>query len=62
MGVVNWALILLYKSVPNKEALQERMRSVSVSVHGYHGGGLDGNNSAEFLKHLEFICQMSFSQ
>ena len=57
MGVVNWALVLLYKSVPNKEALQERMRSVSVSVHGYHGGGLDGNNSAEFLKHLDFIFE-----
>ena len=34
-----------------------RMRSVSVSVHGYHGGGLDGNNSAEFLKHLDFIFE-----
>ena len=57
MGVVNWALVLLYKSVPNKEALLERMRSVSVSVHGYHGCGLDGNNSVEFLKHLDFIFE-----
>jgi len=56
MGLVNWALVLLYKQV-DKDNLQERMRSKSISVHGYHGGGLDGGNSSNFLKHLEFIFE-----
>ena len=56
MGLVNWAVTLLYKQV-NKENLQERMRTKSISVHGYHGGGLDGVNSSNFLKHLDFIFE-----
>ena len=56
MGAVNWALELLYKVVP-KDELQRRMRSKSISVHGYHGGGLDGNNSSNFLKNLDFIFE-----
>ena len=54
MGVVNWSLELLYQVVPQKE-LQQTMRTKGISVHGYHGGGLDGGNSNLFLKHLVFI-------
>ena len=54
MGLVNWALELLYKFVP-KEELVKRMRTKSISVHGYHGGGLDGNNSSNFLANLDWI-------
>ena len=56
MGCVNWALEVLYKVVP-KDDLQRRMRTKSISVHGYHGGGLDGNNSSNFLKNLDFIFE-----
>ena len=56
MGVVNWAVELLYKLVPKEELLQ-RMRSKSISVHGYHGGGLDGGNSSQFLKNLDFLFE-----
>ena len=56
MGAVNWALELLYKVVP-KDELQRRMRTKSISVHGYHGGGLDGNNSSNFLKNIDFIFE-----
>ena len=31
------------------------MRTKSISVHGYHGGGLDGNNSSNFLANLDWI-------
>ena len=54
MGMVNWALELLYKVVP-KNKLQQLMRTKGISVHGYHGGGLDGGNSNLFLNHLEFL-------
>ena len=54
MGLVNWALELLYKVV-HKEELQERMRTKGISIWGYHGGGLDGRNSNLFLKHLNFL-------
>ena len=56
MGMVNWALELLYKVVPKNE-LQQLMRKKGKSVHGYHGGGLDGGNSNLFLKHLEFLSE-----
>ena len=56
MGLVNWTLVFLYKRV-DKDELQLRMRTKSISVHGYHGGGLDGVNSATFLKELEFIFE-----
>ena len=56
MGVVNWSVEFIYKVVP-KEELQRLMRTKSISVHGYHGGGLDGNNSSNFLKHLDFIFE-----
>ena len=55
MGVVNWALELLYKVV-DKDELQKTMRTKGISVHGYHGGGLDGGNSNLFLKHLDFLA------
>ena len=54
MGLVNWALELLYKVV-HKEELQERMRTKGIFIRGYHGGGLDGGNSNLFLKHLNFL-------
>ena len=56
MGAVNWACEMLYKLVPKEELLQ-RMRTKSISVHGYHGGGLDGGNSSQFLKHLDFLFE-----
>jgi hypothetical protein len=56
MGLVNWALELLY-NVMEKDKLQEWMRKKGISVHGYHGGGLDGGNSNLFLKHLNFLSQ-----
>ena len=56
MGLVNWALELLYKVVPQNK-LQELMRKKGISVHGYHGGGLDGGNSNLFLNNLEFLSK-----
>ena len=35
MGLVNWALELLYKVV-HKEELQERMRTKGIFIKGYH--------------------------
>ena len=54
MGMVNWALKLLYKITP-KEEIEESMQTKGVSVRGYQGGGLDGVNSNRFLKHLDFL-------
>ena len=56
MGLVNWALLLLYKLV-SKAVLLERMRHKGISIHGYHGGGLDGGNSNLFLKHLDYLAE-----
>ena len=56
MGLVNLALELLYKVVPKPE-LMERMRHKGISIHGYHGGGLDGGNSNLFLKHLAYLAE-----
>ena len=57
MGLVNWALELMYKVMPEKKTLQlkEKMRAKGISVQGYQGGGLDGVNSHLFLKHLLFL-------
>ena len=56
MGTVNWALVLIYKRV-DKDNLQRRMRTKSITVHGYHGGGLDGGNSMQFLNELDFVFE-----
>ena len=56
MGLVNWALVLLFKRVDKAELLL-RMRTRSITTHGYHGGGLDGSNSSNFLKNLEFVFE-----
>ena len=56
MGVVNWGVEVLYKVVDATE-LKQRMRTKGISVHGYHGGGLDGGNSNLFLKHLSFLSE-----
>ena len=56
MGLVNWALEVLYKVVP-KDELLAKMRHKGISIHGYHGGGLDGGNSNLFLKHLDYLAE-----
>ena len=56
MGLVNWALELLYKVVPKNE-FQQQMRKKGNLIHGYHGGGLDGGNSNLFLRHLNFLSE-----
>ena len=56
MGEVNWGVEALYKVVDVNE-LQRRMRVKGISIHGYHGGGLDGGNSNLFLKHLAFLSE-----
>lgn len=58
MGLVNWALELLYKVVPQDE-FQQQMRTKGISIHGYHGGGLDAVNSILFLRHLNFLSEGS---
>ena len=54
MGAVNWGLEQLYMLM-NADQLKNRMRTKGISVRGYQGGGLDGNNSNLFLKHLDFL-------
>ena len=54
MGAVNWGLEQLYLLM-NADQLKDRMRTKGISVRGYQGGGLDGNNSNLFLKHLDFL-------
>ena len=54
MGLVNWAVEFLYKVVPKADLLV-KMTQKGITVHGYHGGGLDGVNSNLFLKHLNHL-------
>jgi hypothetical protein len=56
MGLVNWAVELLYKVVPKAELLA-RMEHNGISIYGYHGGGLDGGNSNLFLKHINYLAE-----
>ena len=54
MGLVNWAVEFMYKVVPKADLLV-KMEQKGITVHGYHGGGLDGVNSNLFLKHLNHL-------
>jgi hypothetical protein len=56
MGLVNWGLEVLYKVVP-KDELLAKMRHKGISIHGYHGGGLDEGNFNLFLKHLDYLAE-----
>ena len=60
IGVVNW-IFKLVKSVigdDNYQQLVDWCRNRGITIHGYQGGGLDGNNSKKFLSRSMELDQL----
>ena len=56
IGVVNWVFNLVKRNLGTHDyqQLEDWCRHCGVTIHGYQGGGLDGNNSKKFLsKYME---------
>ena len=60
IGVTNWVFNLSKKVLGSNKyyKLVEWCQHHGITIHGYQGGGLDGNNSKKFLKYAKSLSEL----